>query len=87
MPINKILYFGDYVAIPLAILAFLAHAYLANYVNPFNRALQAPEVSSILSTTSTTGRAMLEALLTQQASIIAYANVFKLLQPEAQHRS
>jgi DHA2 family multidrug resistance protein len=56
-----------------------AHAYLANYVNPFNGALQAPEVSSILSTTSTTGRAMLEALLTQQASIIAYANVFKLL--------
>jgi DHA2 family multidrug resistance protein len=56
-----------------------AHAYLANYVNPFNSALQAPEVSSILSTTSTTGRAMLEGLLTQQASIIAYANVFKLL--------
>jgi DHA2 family multidrug resistance protein len=56
-----------------------AHAYLANYVTPFNGALQAPEVSSILSTTSTTGRAMLEALLTQQASIIAYANVFKLL--------
>jgi MFS transporter, DHA2 family, multidrug resistance protein len=56
-----------------------AHAYLANYVNPFNGALQAPGIASILNTTSTTGRAMLEALLTQQASIIAYANVFKLL--------
>jgi DHA2 family multidrug resistance protein len=56
-----------------------AHANLANYVNPFNDALQAPVVASILSTTSTTGRAMLEVLLTQQASIIAYANDFKLL--------
>ena len=56
-----------------------SHAYLVNYVNPFNGALQAPSVSSILSTTSTTGRAMLDALVTQQASIIAYANVFKLL--------
>ncbi|HEY4919323.1 MAG TPA: DHA2 family efflux MFS transporter permease subunit [Xanthobacteraceae bacterium] len=56
-----------------------AHAYLANYVNPFNDALQAPVVASILSTTSTTGRAMLEVMLIQQASIIAYANDFKLL--------
>ncbi len=56
-----------------------AHAYLANYVNPFNDALQAPAVASILSTASDTGRAMLERLLTEQASIIAYANSFKLL--------
>ena len=48
-------------------------------MNPFNDALQAPVVASILSTTSTTGRAMLEVMLTQQASIIAYANDFKLL--------
>ena len=55
------------------------HAHLAEYVNPFNGALQAPAVSSILSTTTTTGRAMLDALLMQQAAIMAYANSFKLL--------
>jgi DHA2 family multidrug resistance protein len=55
------------------------HAHLAEYITPFNDALQAPTVSSILDTTTATGRAMLEALITQQASIIAYANDFKLL--------
>jgi DHA2 family multidrug resistance protein len=55
------------------------HAHLAEYVTPFNDALQAPTVSSILSTTTQTGRAMLDALVTQQAAIIAYANDFKLL--------
>jgi MFS transporter, DHA2 family, multidrug resistance protein len=55
------------------------HAHLAEYVTPFNDALQAPVVSSILSTTSTTGRAMLERLITEQAAMIAYANDFKLL--------
>jgi DHA2 family multidrug resistance protein len=56
-----------------------AHAHLAEYVTPFNDALQAPVVSSILDTASTTGRAMLERLLVEQAAIIAYANDFKLL--------
>ena len=56
-----------------------AHANLANYVNPFNDALQAPVVSSILDTTTATGRAMLDRLVTEQAAIIAYANDFKLL--------
>jgi DHA2 family multidrug resistance protein len=55
------------------------HAHLAEYVTPFNNALQVPVVSSILDTTTEQGRAMLEALVTQQAAIIAYANDFKLL--------
>jgi DHA2 family multidrug resistance protein len=55
------------------------HAHLAEYITPFNNALQAPDVASILSTTTTTGRAMLDRLITEQASIIAYANDFKLL--------
>jgi DHA2 family multidrug resistance protein len=55
------------------------HAHLAEYVSPFNDALQAPAVSSILSTTTDAGRAMLDGLITQQATIIAYANDFKLL--------
>jgi DHA2 family multidrug resistance protein len=55
------------------------HAHLAEFVTPFNNALQTPDVSSILSTATDAGRAMLEQLLTQQAAIIAYANDFKLL--------
>ena len=55
------------------------HANLAEFITPFNNALQAPDVASILDTTTTTGRAMLDALVTQQAAIIAYANDFKLL--------
>jgi DHA2 family multidrug resistance protein len=55
------------------------HAHLAEFVTPFNHALQAPTVASILDTGSASGRAMLDALVTQQAAIIAYANDFKLL--------
>jgi len=55
------------------------HAHLAEYVTPFNGALQAPDVSSILNTATDTGRALLDQLLVQQASIMAYANSFKLL--------
>ena len=46
---------------------------------PFNNALQAPDVSSILNMTSDGGRAMMDRIVTQQATIIAYANDFKLM--------
>ncbi len=52
------------------------HAHLAEFITPFNDALQ---MQNVLSTTTDTGRAMAEQLITQQASIIAYANDFKLL--------
>jgi len=55
------------------------HAHLAEYVTPFNNALQMPDVSSILSMATDMGRAMMDQLITQQAAIIAYANDFKLL--------
>jgi DHA2 family multidrug resistance protein len=55
------------------------HAHLAEFINPFNDALKAPDVASILNTATDAGRAMLDLLLTQQAMIIAYANDFKLL--------
>jgi DHA2 family multidrug resistance protein len=55
------------------------HAHLAEFITPFNDALQAPGVSSILNLATPTGRAMAEAMITQQAAIIAYANDFKLL--------
>jgi MFS transporter, DHA2 family, multidrug resistance protein len=55
------------------------HAHLAEFVTPFNNALQAPDVSSILNMSTAAGRAMMEAMVTQQAAVIAYANDFKLL--------
>jgi len=55
------------------------HATLAEHITPFNNALTMPDVRTILSTTTDTGRALLEQILMQQAAIIAYANDFKLL--------
>jgi DHA2 family multidrug resistance protein len=55
------------------------HADLSAFITPFNDALRAPDVAGILNTATDTGRALLEQMLLQQASIIAYANVFKLL--------
>ncbi len=54
------------------------HARLAEFVTPFNDALAMPD-ARLLNPASDMGRAMLERLLTQQATIIAYANDFKLL--------
>jgi DHA2 family multidrug resistance protein len=55
------------------------HANLVEHITPFNDALRAPDVSSILNLTTDAGRALLDLLATQQATIIAYGNVFKLL--------
>ena len=57
----------------------LMHARLAEYVNPFNGALQMPDVTSVLNLATDTGRALLDGLVTQQATIIAYANSYMLL--------
>jgi DHA2 family multidrug resistance protein len=55
------------------------HERLTENVTPFNNALQFPDVASILNTGTDAGRAMLDAIVTQQAAVIAYANDFKLL--------
>jgi DHA2 family multidrug resistance protein len=55
------------------------HAHLVEYVTPFNNALQMPDVSGTLNMATDAGRAMMDALVNQQAAIIAYANDFKLL--------
>ena len=52
---------------------------VAEDVTPFNNALQMPNVSTLLSTTTEAGRAMLDTIVTQQANLIAYLNDFKLL--------
>jgi DHA2 family multidrug resistance protein len=55
------------------------HARLTEQVTPFNDALQMPDVAHTLNTATDTGRAMLDAIVTQQATMIAYLNDFKLL--------
>jgi len=55
----------------------LMHARLSENITPFNDALQ--QAGSLLSTATDQGRALLDAMLTQQATVIAYENAFKLL--------
>ncbi|MBK1839156.1 DHA2 family efflux MFS transporter permease subunit [Azospirillum sp. YIM B02556] len=54
------------------------HAEIAVHVTPFNRLFEAPAAAG-LSPLTAGGRAALEQLITQQATIIAYMNDFKLL--------
>jgi len=55
------------------------HARLTENVTPFNNALQMPDVANVLNLATDTGKAMLDAIVTQQAMMIAYLNDFKLL--------
>ena len=55
------------------------HARLAESVTPFNDALKMPDVAGIVDLTTEAGLALLERMVQQQATIIAFANDFKLL--------
>ena len=55
----------------------LMHARLTEHVTPFNNALQ--QACSMLNTATDQGRALLDMMVTQQATIISYDNTFKLL--------
>jgi DHA2 family multidrug resistance protein len=54
------------------------HARLAEFASPFNNALAMPD-AAMLNLGTDMGRAMMERVITQQATVIAYANDFKLL--------
>jgi len=56
----------------------LMHARLMESVTPFNQGLADP-AAAMLDPSTETGRALLEQLVTQQATIIAYSNDFKLM--------
>jgi MFS transporter, DHA2 family, multidrug resistance protein len=55
------------------------HARLTEQVTPFNNAMQMPDVASNMNVHTDMGRAMLDAIVTQQAAMLAYINDFKLL--------
>jgi DHA2 family multidrug resistance protein len=55
------------------------HERIGADVTPFNDALQMPDVAANLNLSTDTGRAILDGIVTQQASLIAYLNDFKLL--------
>jgi len=55
------------------------HARLVENLTPFNGALQAPDVASTLDMATEAGKALLDIIVTKQATIIAYANDYKLL--------
>ncbi|MEI9804570.1 MAG: DHA2 family efflux MFS transporter permease subunit [Pseudolabrys sp.] len=57
----------------------IMHARITEAVTPFNNALQMPDIASNLNLDSDVGKAMLDGIVTQQASMIAYLNDFKLL--------
>jgi len=57
----------------------LVHAELAGQVTPFNDALAAVAPARIWDMATTIGRAALNAEVTKQASVVAYANDFKLM--------
>jgi DHA2 family multidrug resistance protein len=73
---------GSAIGISVAI-AFLTtkttemHAHLTEYITPFNDALQ--QAGSLLDPSTDQGRAILDSIVTQQATVIAYQNDFKLL--------
>lgn len=57
----------------------IMHARLVESVTPFNGPLHMPDAAAALNMTTDAGKALLDAIVTQQAVIIAYANDYKLL--------
>jgi MFS transporter, DHA2 family, multidrug resistance protein len=75
---------GSSVGIPVVVATLVnsttvMHAQLAEYITPFNAALQMPDVQTMIDPATDKGRALIDNMLTQQATIIAFGNAFKLL--------
>jgi DHA2 family multidrug resistance protein len=75
---------GSSIGIPVVVATLVnsttvMHAQLAEHIAPFNSALQARDVEAIIDPATDTGRALIDNLLTQQATIVAFSNSFKLL--------
>lgn len=57
----------------------IMHARIGEGITPFNGNLQMQDVGTTLNLATDTGKATLDAMITQQAALIAYLNNFKLL--------
>jgi DHA2 family multidrug resistance protein len=55
------------------------HAEIVAHVTPMNRGFEMPAISQLLNPLTEVGRAALDAVITQQAQIIAYIDDYKLL--------
>lgn len=55
------------------------HAEIARYVTPVNRAFEDPIIARLCDPLTAAGRAALDAVVTQQAQIIAYIDDYNLL--------
>jgi DHA2 family multidrug resistance protein len=56
-----------------------AHAILAEHITPFNQAMQMPNVTGTIDMSTTTGRAMMDAIVNMQAQIIAFSHDYQLV--------
>ncbi len=57
----------------------MAHAVLVEHVTPFNNALQMPNVTGAINLATDAGRAMMDAIVTLQATIIAFGLDYQLI--------
>jgi MFS transporter, DHA2 family, multidrug resistance protein len=56
-----------------------AHAVLVEHVNPFNHAMQMPDVSGMINLGTDAGRAMADAMVNVQAQIIAFSRDYQMV--------
>ncbi|QND74562.1 DHA2 family efflux MFS transporter permease subunit [Tardiphaga robiniae] len=57
----------------------MAHAVLVEHVTPFNNALQMPNVTGAINLATDSGRAMMDAIVTLQATIIAFGLDYQMV--------
>jgi MFS transporter, DHA2 family, multidrug resistance protein len=55
------------------------YAILNNHVNPFNHAMQMPDVSGMINLNTDNGRAMADVMIGLQAQIIAFSQDYELV--------
>jgi DHA2 family multidrug resistance protein len=56
-----------------------AHAVLSEHVNPFNHAMQMPDVRGMIDMSTDKGRAMMDAIVNLQAQIIAFSQDYQMV--------
>ena len=55
------------------------YAILSEHINPFNHALQMPDVAGLINLSTDAGRAMADRIVAVQAQIIAFAHDYQLV--------